>query len=239
MASTATPGAETSAHGIGSNHAVTVAIQPETQSAIPGLSDDVVVAEVLGRIKDPTDLARLRAVSRAMRDAVAATGHPVTEMGGNHAVVHGYLSTLKHLHRQGRLMLEECLPYYAAWKGQFEVLKWLHANGCPWDVETCSKAAFEGRLEMIQWLRANGSPWDTMTCMHAAQAGHLEVLQWLHANWCPWDEETSLAAARRGHLELLKWAIAKGCPWHPRVRSHAEERGHLELVNWAIANGCP
>ena len=117
MASTATPGAETSAHGIGSNHAVTVAIQPETQSAIPGLSDDVVVAEVLGRIKDPTDLARLRAVSRAMRDAVAATGHPVTEMGGNHAVVHGYLSTLKHLHRQGRLKLDKVLPRMRHWVG--------------------------------------------------------------------------------------------------------------------------
>ena len=233
MASTATPGAETSAHGIGSNHAVTVAIQPETQSAIPGLSDDVVVAEVLGRIKDPTDLARLRAVSRAMRDAVAA------KVGRLVLVITREQEQAAQLASKGRVRARAAVHRAPAEGGHLAVLQWARANGCPWDVETCWKAAFEGRLEMIQWLRANGSPWDTMTCMHAAQAGHLEVLQWLHANWCPWDEETSLAAARRGHLELLKWAIAKGCPWHPRVRSHAEERGHLELVNWAIANGCP
>ena len=44
--------------------------------AIPGLLNDIVVTHVLrsGNFDDPADLARLPAVSRAMRDAVAATG---------------------------------------------------------------------------------------------------------------------------------------------------------------------
>ena len=44
--------------------------------AIPGLLNDIVVTHVLRSeyFDDPADLARLPAVSRAMRDAVAATG---------------------------------------------------------------------------------------------------------------------------------------------------------------------
>ena len=81
MSSNATPGVETaSAHGNTRERPATVAMQPETQSAIPGLSDDVVIGAVLGRTEDPTDLARLRAVSREMRDAVAVTGREVYEL---------------------------------------------------------------------------------------------------------------------------------------------------------------
>ena len=150
MSSNTTPSVEMSAHGKKHNHAETVAYQPETQSAIPGLSDDVVLCHVLGRIKDPTDLAILRAVSRAMRDAVAATGHPVEETTWETAAGLGYLRTLKHLHQQGRLELSENLLQEAAKTGQLEVMKWLHANGCPWDADTCESAAEGGHLKVLQ-----------------------------------------------------------------------------------------
>ena len=44
--------------------------------AIPGLLNDIVVTHILRseNFDDPADLARLPAVSRAMRDAVAARG---------------------------------------------------------------------------------------------------------------------------------------------------------------------
>ena len=191
MSSNATPGAEMSAHRKKSEQPATVAIQPETQSAIPGLSDDVVIVEILGRIKDPTDLAVLRAVSRAMRDAVAATGHQVKETTWEDAAGLGYLSTLKHLHRQGRLKLsqvedtQKVLQQEAAAKGQLEVLQWLIANGCPWNADTCSWAAEGGHLEVLQWARENGCPWDNLTCCWAIQYGHIELLNWAVANGCP------------------------------------------------------
>ena len=218
MSSNAKPGAEMSAHRKKSEQPATVAIQPETQSAIPGLSDDVVIVEILGRIKDPTDLAVLRAVSRAMRDAVAATGHQVKETTWEDAAGLGYLSTLKHLHRQGRLKLsqvedtQKVLQQEAAAKGQLEVLQWLHANGCPWNRSTCSGAAGGGHLKAMQWLIANGCPWNADTCAWAAKGGHLEVLQWARENGCPWDNLTCCWAIQYGHIELLNWAVANGCP---------------------------
>ena len=53
----------------------------EETPAIPGLPNHLVVAHVVGsdKLNDPTDLARLTAVSRGMRAAVAATKRTIKE----------------------------------------------------------------------------------------------------------------------------------------------------------------
>jgi hypothetical protein len=50
--------------------------------ALPGLPLDVIVTHVLSRknLPDPADLARLRVVSHAMRDAVTMRGRKVAEL---------------------------------------------------------------------------------------------------------------------------------------------------------------
>ena len=82
-------------------------------------------------------------------------------------------------------------------------LKEFRANGFLWD----------GHLEVMKWLRANGCPWNEETCMGATEGGQQKVLQWARANGCPWDGNTCSAAALGGHLEVLKWARANRCPW--------------------------
>ena len=194
---------------------VTEAQQSDAQEAIPGLPDHLVVTHVLGSevLRDPLLLARLRAVSHAMRSAVAETGREVRDPGSDiQAVELGCLSTLKHRQSRGRLSHQEYLCQAAARSGQLEELKVLRENGCPWDANTCSGAARGGNIEVLQWARANGCPWDKYTCARAARGGHLEVLQRLRANDCPWDEYTCHHAAYGGHFEVLQWACAKGCP---------------------------
>jgi hypothetical protein len=66
---------------------------------------------------------------------------------------------------------------------------------------------------VLKWLHANGAPWNEITCAWAAKYGHLEVLQWAHANGCPSDEQTCERAARGGHLEVIQWARANGFPF--------------------------
>lgn len=60
-------------------------------------------------------------------------------------------------------------------RGQLEVLQWARANGCPWNVSTCSGAANGGHLEVLRWARANDCPCDDLTCAFAfaALGGHL------------------------------------------------------------------
>ena len=155
--------------------------------AIPGLLDDIVVTHVMRseHFDDPADLARLPAVSRAMRDAVAATGLRFMELGEDAAVELGCLSAVQRLQRGGRLSRRERL---------------------------CGAAARSGNLEELTALRANRCQWSEDTCSFAAVGGHLEVLQWARANGCPWDNRTLINARDKGHLELVNWAIANGCP---------------------------
>jgi hypothetical protein len=88
-----------------------IPVPEETQSAIPGIPDDVVIRHVFGRIKDPTDMARLRAVSQAMRAGVKETGRKIREITGEAVVRRGYVTTLAHLHATGRLVFTKDLPH--------------------------------------------------------------------------------------------------------------------------------
>ena len=198
--------------------------------AIPGLLDDIVITHVLRseHFDDPADLARLKAVSCAMRKAVAEKGVRLKEIDEEEAVRLGCLGAVQRLDRRGRLSGKELLCAAAAMSGQLEELKLLRENGCPWDEWTCACAADGGHLEMLKWVRENGCPWDKCTCGGAANGGNLEILKWLRENGCPWDDRTCWMAAENGHLEVLQWAHANGCPWDDRTRDEAARLGYVE-----------
>jgi hypothetical protein len=133
----------------------------DAQELIPGLPDHLVATHVLRSevLRDPLLPARLRAVSHAMRSAVAATGREVKNPGNDaDAAKLGCLSTLKHRQSRGRLTRREYLCQAAARGGNLEKLKEFRANRCPWNVMTCAGAAYGGHLEVLQWARANGAP---------------------------------------------------------------------------------
>jgi hypothetical protein len=203
--------------------------------AIPGLLNDIVITHVLRseHFDDPADLARLPAVSRAMRDAAAATGLRFEELDEDDALNLGCLSALQRRQRRGLLSRRELLCQAAARSGQLEELKALRVNGCPWDKETCTDAACTGHLEVLQWVRANGCPWNEDTCSEAAEGGYLEVLQWARANGCPWDIRTCHKAAEGGHLKVLLWARKNGCPCDENELRIAALNGH-EAIVWAL-----
>ena len=89
--------------------ATTPASLAGAQEAIPGLLDDIVITHVLRseHFDDLADLARLPAVSRAMRDAVAATGLEFKEIDEDEAANIGCLSAVQRLQRGGRLSRQE------------------------------------------------------------------------------------------------------------------------------------
>ena len=210
-----------------------IALQHDAGDAFAALPAHVLITHVLssGNLPDPSDLARLRAVSREMRDAVAATGRRVYELEAWEAIKFGELIGLRFLHQRGDFDDDpDSLCTLAAGEGQLEILKWLREYDLPWDAGTCTNAALRGHLEVLQWARANGCPWDEETCALASWGGHLEVLQWARASGCPWNCGTCSTAALRGHLEVLQWARANGAPWDENTCKYAALRGHLEML---------
>ena len=67
--------------------------------------------------------------------------------------------------------------------GAFNVVKWLHTNGYPWNEYACAFATLGGHLEILKWARTNGCPWDEHTCSYDA-CGGLEFLESARANEC-------------------------------------------------------
>ena len=122
-----------------------------------------------------------------MRDAVAATKRKVKEPQEYEAVEKGYLNTLKHMHKRGRLSDKELLCAAAASSGDLEALKALRAENFPWEEGTCWRAALGGHLNILKWAHENGCPWSEVTCANAAQGGHLEVLKCARENGFEWD----------------------------------------------------
>ena len=220
-------------------------VDARARPTIFSLPQDLIATHILGaaNMPDLADLARLRAVSHEMCDAVAQSGRHVREIDVYEAVKLGCLSTLQRLRPQGCLGFSvdngRRLVRLAVKHGQLEILKWLAANGWSLDKCLCAKAAKGGHLEAIQWLCANGCPWDAKTCASAAEGRHLELLQWARVNGCPWDKYTCSAAALGGHLEVLQWARANGCPWDSETCAWAAMGRQLEVLQWARANGCP
>ena len=124
-------------------------------------------------------------------------------------------------------------------KGNLELLKCLHENGCPWDVRTCSKAAENGHLECLKYAHENGCPWDEWNCCEAAQNGHLECLKYLHEKGCPWDRWACESAAQYGHLECLKYLHENGCPWDRDTCISAALEHEMECLQYMYEKGCP
>ena len=133
-------------------------LAPETREAttFADLPHDI-KNEILGRadLLEAADYARLRAVSRSMRDSVDASIENLQDT--ILAVKLGCLTALRNLRQRGHLD-KTYICLCAAWSGHLQVLQWARENGCPWDEDTCSGAAHNGHLEVLRWARANGCP---------------------------------------------------------------------------------
>ena len=138
-----------------------ISLQQDAGDAFAALPAHILITHVLSsrNLPDPSDLARLRAVSREMRDAVAATGRDVYQLEAEQAIRFGDLSGLQLMHQRGDLdYIFNSVCMWAAGKGQLEILKWLRENDFPWNEETCARAALFGHLELLQWAHENGCP---------------------------------------------------------------------------------
>ncbi len=139
-----------------------------------------------------------------------------------------------------RLGLEEVVAK-AAQYGQIETIKWLRANGAPWDHSTYSHAVIGGQLPTVKWLTKHKAPCDTkLDRAHAAMWGHPSILEFFWSNDCTnWWPNISALAAREGHIPVLEWYKNKGFSFCEYTFEKAATGGHIETMEWLKANGVP
>ena len=138
-----------------------IAHQRDTGDAFAALPAHILITHVLSsrNLPDPSDLARLRAVSREMRDAVAATGrdvYPLGALGAKKVIELGDLSALQLMHQHDELDQRGDLD-----SGDEDYNDYDKYNDDTFSL--CTIAATEGQLEVLKWLRENDFPWSERT----------------------------------------------------------------------------
>jgi hypothetical protein len=159
-------------------------------------------------------------------------------------VSRGNLRLLKWFIKEKRCwgLIDACAQ--AAKHGHLECLRYLHEQGCPWDVLTCLEAAREGHLDCLKYAHENGCPGASRTIIEvAAHNGHLDCLQYLHEKGSSYvssgDIHLCSLTVQGGNLACLKYLHEQGYGWDKRTCGNAAENGHLNCLQYAHENGCP
>jgi hypothetical protein len=111
------------------------------------------------------------------------------------------------------------LTFYAAVHKKYELLRWLHKCGCPWDLEEIVGDADDScNLEHMKQLRAVTGPWpaeqviSSMSC--AASCDALDIVKWCHEQGAVWPESFyDIEITPDGDfcsLRCVEWALANG-----------------------------
>ena len=118
------------------------------------------------------------------------------------AAEEGRLDVLKWLFEKGCPMDHTRCASRAAYTAHVHILQWMKDNGMigEWHGYHMFSAASFGHLEVVKWLRANGCPWDEDACDCAAEYKHWDTLQYLVDNKCPGWEEAAIQYAE--HLTI-------------------------------------
>ncbi|KAG5177898.1 hypothetical protein JKP88DRAFT_350518 [Tribonema minus] len=173
------------------------------------------------------------------------------------AAVGGNVEVLRWLRQEHALPFTPFTMRFAAEKGHLAALKWLHAAGCPHDVEDLCARSFRALADtpgvtpsQMEWLRSLGGSWSRQTATHALlhllrDFRNTAAVQWLRREGAEWPELNTVVN-QFDHCddfvaEALVDAARQGCPWGRWTPTHCRivSRGRYSIIKPLHAAGCP
>ncbi len=181
-------------------------------------------------------------------------GVPVQGGGLWPAAKAGNLETVRLLHEDHGVPLDEEMFVVAAGSGSVPTASWLLQAGCRMSKHAYGCAASEGDIAMIKWLaREAGCPWNNRTLSwvisawpsDASSMALLEAtVRELVAAGCPPGGGTDDAdivghAAAKGHLSLVRYLHEElGVAFAPGTLALAAAGGCEPVLEWLVGAGC-
>ena len=72
---------------------------------------------------------------------------------------------------------------WAAAAGDLAKVQQLHASGVPWTEWACGLAVLNDHLDVLRWLRANGCPWDRDRCLSTSiYMQNIDISAWIESD---------------------------------------------------------
>jgi hypothetical protein len=107
-------------------------------------------------------------------------------------------------------------------RSSIKVIMRLVEMGCPLTARASAAAAFRGNLDIMKYLHSKGCPWflgsDTQgmyelgTFDAAVFTRNMNNIEWLHMVDCPWGKRTMFVAVAQCNIPLERWLGYRGCP---------------------------
>lgn len=140
------------------------------------------------------------------------------------AIKGGNLQSIKYLHDQGCEWDVFSLPL-AAELGYFEIVKFALDRKCSVSAKCVASAAKWGHYDIVKYLIRN-KRFDASE--EAAESGELDILQLLYENGCEISDLAWRWAAKNGDMEMLKWLHKIGC----KHRSESIQTAIVDAINY-------
>jgi len=110
-------------------------------------------------------------------------------------------------------MNQEYFCFRVAQTNDLKLLRWAREEKeCDWDYRTSYFAAGKGNLDMLKYCVENGCEVHDGTCAAAAKYGHLACLEYLRSKNKPWNERVCQLAHEENHIDVLTYAVKNKCP---------------------------
>ena len=167
---------------------------------------------------------------------------PIPDFVTEQAAASGHMDVIQWLNVTGNLHLSTHTMYSAVETSheRYELVRFLHENGCPWNELTVKTAARRGHFKILKYTISNGCPIDADALNNAVQKGSMDMVKFLFEINCPINEDALKCAVQLGSIEMIEYLRKeKRCPWNEETTETAAMSGNNDVLKYLINNGCP
>jgi hypothetical protein len=124
-----------------------------------------------------------------------------------------------------------------SWQNLPDMIRFLHGRGCTmWGMATMN-AAYHGNLDLLRYIHANGSPLDFNCLSYATLYEHWACFTYLIEHDCFYTPEIAAMVANRS-LSMFQYLRARGYDYDAQeCMLHAMYGGHIETMQYLRNEG--
>lgn len=165
------------------------------------------------------------------------------QIAHDNAIRYGHLNIL-NFYKEKQIDIRWSLYDLAIQCNQLKVIKWAHENVYKWTRKNFLSAGEKGNIEIIKYMHKNGCYLDIDFCGTIVLMANLELLKWARENKCPWDENTFYWATQSSIgqdfpndlIKILNYLKENNCPWDERTIIELSNHKSPIIQNWIIEN---
>jgi hypothetical protein len=118
---------------------------------------------------------------------------------------------------------------YAICSQDYAALEWaLNNNYLAYNSKFCALAAERGSFDLLRWLHQHGMPWDVETCRAAIRKNHFQILKWAVQRGCRTGKDLHLYAQTENKPLIARWLWEyRRSPAYTKVPVKYKTRPHI------------